>query len=245
LEIDMNDKNRWAEDAYPPDYRKEVDDAINFSGLSSDFFLRSKADCVVSILEEFGLDASKALCLDIGCGIGAMHPPLKNRVSHLAGVDISAEAVEGAATVNPWVEYKSYDGTRLPYEDASFDFCFATCVMHHVPPAHWESFMAEAARVTRPNGILAVFEMNPLNPLTRLAMMRCAFDHDAVRLWPSQVRKLMLKGGFQPVMQHYLFFMPLDMSWARKIDRALSWLPMGAQYVVCGRRPMLPESSPA
>jgi SAM-dependent methyltransferase len=240
----MHKQNRWGEDAYPTDYRKEVDDAINFSGLSSDFFLRGKADSVVSILNEYGLDASKALCLDIGCGIGAMHPPLRNRVSNLAGVDISVEAIGTAAAVNPWVTYKSYEGTRLPYEDASYDFCFTTCVMHHVPPAHWDNFIAEAARVTRPNGMLAVFEMNPLNPLTRLAMMRCAFDHDAVRLWPHQVRKLMLKNGFEPVMQQYLFFVPVDKGWARKIDGALYWLPAGAQYVVCGRR-MAGPSSPA
>jgi SAM-dependent methyltransferase len=233
----MNDKNRWAEEAYPADYRKEVDDAINFSGLNSDFFLRGKADCVISILDEYGVGSKAASCLDIGCGIGAMHPPLKDRIGHLAGVDISPEAIKDAAAVNSWVDYKSFDGSRLPYDDASFDFCFATCVMHHVPPAQWDAFVAEAWRVTRPGGIFAVFEMNPLNPLTRLAMMRCAFDHDAVRLWPRRVRKLMSEEGFSPLMQRHLFFVPLRNNWARKIDRALTWLPIGAQYVVWGRRP--------
>ena len=37
-------------------------------------------------------------------------------------------------------------------------------------------------RVVRPGGLLCIIEHNPFNPLTRLAVVRCEFDRDAVLL---------------------------------------------------------------
>src|SRR5690606_12156034 len=121
--------------------------------------------------------------------------------------------------------------------DGSFDFCTTVCVMHHVPPKQWPAFVAEAWRVTRPGGLFAVYEHNPFNPMTRWAVWRCPFDHDAVLLRMRGVQALLEEQGFEIVTRRYLFFLPLDRPWARRFDRLLGWLPLGAQYVVCGRRP--------
>jgi SAM-dependent methyltransferase len=232
----MSDSNRWAKEDYP-DYRKDVNGAIGFSGLGVDYFLAGKADSVVRLLDDHLGAAGTATCLDIGCGIGAMHPALVDRVGKLEGVDISGDAIETAKSANPKVDYQTYDPARLPFADASFDMSFTVCVMHHVPPADWPAFVAEAWRVTRPGGLFAVFEHNPVNPLTRLAVMRCEFDHDAVLLRPRKVTELLENQGFSLVERDFLFFIPLKSGWVKRVDRALSWLPLGAQYVVCGRRP--------
>lgn len=235
----MNDENRWANDAYPDRYRDDINRSIGFSGLDVDQFTRGKADSIVDLLDRYSATrAAGANCLDIGCGIGILHPLLTARVRLLKGADISAEAIDTARKANPSVEYRSYDGTQLPYDDASFDFCSTVCVMHHVPPAQWPSFVAEAWRVTRPGGLFAVYEHNPINPLTKAAVWRCPFDHDAVLLRAGRVIDLLKTQGFEIVAKEYLFFVPLNTSWARRIDRALKWLPLGAQYVVCARRPV-------
>lgn len=232
----MSDSNRWAKDEYP-DYRKDVDDAISFSPLGIDYFLKGKADAAVGLLHKhIPGTASAATCLDLGCGIGAMHPALVDRVGRLDGVDVSEDAIRTAQSSNPGAHYKVYDGAKLPYGDATYDMTLTVCVMHHVPPDERQAFVAEAWRVTRPGGIFAVFEHNPLNPLTRLAVMRCPFDHDAVLLWPGETRSLLERQGFKIVDRDYLFFVPLKYGWAARLDRALSWLPLGAQYVVCGMR---------
>lgn len=233
----MSDSNRWAKEDYP-DYRKDVDGAIGFSGLGVDYFLKGKADSAIALLDtHFYGGAATASCLDIGCGIGAMHPALVGRVGRLDAVDVSSDAIQTATSANPEVEYRAYDGGRLPYADDSFDLTLTVCVMHHVPPADWPAFVAEAWRVTRPGGLFAVFEHNPVNPLTKLAVMRCPFDHDAVLLRPGTVIGLLERQGFVPVERDFLFFIPLKYGWAKRIDNALSWLPLGAQYVICAKRP--------
>lgn len=234
----MTSENRWAKEVYPEDYREDVERSIGFSGLDMDMFARGKVDSMIDVLRIASLvPAAEAECLDIGCGIGAMHPLMIDRVGSLSGTDVSSEAVATAATANERVAYLPYDGTRLPYEDASFDFCSTVCVMHHVPPPQWANFVAEAFRVTRPGGLFAVYEHNPFNPLTRVAVWRCPFDHDAVLLKPREVIAFMRAAGFEVVLKKYLFFTPVDAPWARRIDGKLGRIPLGAQYVVCGRRP--------
>ena len=92
--------------------------------------------------------------------------------------------------------------------------------------------------MTRPGGLFAVYEHNPLNPLTKVAVWRCPFDHDAVLLRMRRVIDLLSAQGFEIVEKRYLFFVPIDAAWARRADRALAWCPLGAQYVVCARKPL-------
>lgn len=234
----MDNDNRWAKEAYPDEYRRDVSGSLAFSGLSMDMFTRGKVDNMVDVLRHHSVvPAATAACLDIGCGIGAAHPLLCDRVGALSGADVSADAIETARSSNPSVEYRSYEPPRLPYPDAQFDFCTTSCVIHHVPPAQWQGFVNEAYRVARPGGLFTVYEHNPFNPLTRVAVWRCPFDHDAVLLRPRRVIHLMRAAGFQIVLRKYLFFVPVDAAWARRVDRLLGWLPLGAQYVVCGRKP--------
>jgi SAM-dependent methyltransferase len=232
----MND--RWAREQYPNEYQKDVNESIGFSGLDMDMFTRGKVDSMASVLTRFSATLpSDVECLDIGCGIGAAHPMLAGKVGKLAGADVSQEAIETARAANPAVDYDTYSGERLPFCDGRFDFSTTSCVMHHVPPDQWPNFVAEAWRVTKPGGLFTVYEHNPLNPLTRVAVWRCPFDHDAVLLRAKDVIELLEAQGFTIVAKEYLFFTPVDAPWARRIDRALAWLPIGAQYVVCGRKP--------
>lgn len=235
----MTDESRWARDAYPDRYRDDVNRSIGFSGIDVDLFTRGKADDVVRVLDTYLRGGSLAAnALDIGCGIGIMHPLLAPRVAHLSGADVSADAIASAREENPTVDYRSYEPPMLPYADDTFDFCSTVCVMHHVPPGQWPAFVAEAWRVTRPGGLFAIYEHNPLNPLTRVAVWRCAFDHDAVLLRARRTIDLLREQGFEMVERRYLFFVPLDARWARRVDRLLGWLPLGAQYVVCARKPV-------
>ncbi|MEZ5460904.1 class I SAM-dependent methyltransferase [Dokdonella sp.] len=240
----MQSDNRWAAESYPETYQDDVNRSIGFSGLGMDMFARGR---VVDTLELLRLHSAagegQVSCLDIGCGVGVSHPLLKPHLSRLVGVDVSAEAIEAARGANEGVEYAVQEVERLPFDDATFDFCSTTCVMHHVPPDQWPSFVAEAWRVTKPGGLFAVYEHNPINPMTRWAVWRCPFDHDAVLLRARRVLELLQDQGFEIVTRRYLFFLPFDRPWARRFDRLLRWLPLGAQYVVCARKPICRESS--
>jgi SAM-dependent methyltransferase len=229
------DPVRWARDPYP-DYVAEVNRSIAFSGAEQDFFIAGKARRLIDLLNRRGLNPADTRLLDIGCGVGLLHPRLAPDLASIVGVDVSAEALARARAANPDVRYESYDGDRLPFENDAFDAAVAMCVMHHVPPARWITFIAEAFRVVRPGGLLTVFEHNPWNPLTRLAVARCAFDFDAVLLSASRLTGLLTRGGFEEVGREFMFFTPFSAAPFQWAEQSLRWCPAGAQYVAFGRR---------
>ena len=108
----------------------------------------------------------------------------------LAGVDVAAGMVERARRRNPWAEYRHYAaGDPIPYDDGSFDVCFTICVLHHVAAERRPALVEEMKRVCRPGGLVAVFEHNPLNPLTRKAVRDCEFDR-GVKLLTAKPRRV-------------------------------------------------------
>lgn len=229
------DPARWAREPYP-DYIAEVNRSIAFSGAEQDFFTVGKARRLLDLLRRHGQNLAQTRLLDIGCGIGLIHPHLAPTLGEITGVDVAAEALDIARTANPTARYQAYDGQRLPFRDHAFDAATAICVMHHVPPAHWPAFLTETLRILRPGGLFAIFEHNPWNPLTRLAVSRCAFDFDAVLLSPSRLTGLLRQARFDPVGREFLFFSPFSAAPIQAAEHRLRWLPIGAQYVAYGQK---------
>ncbi|MGU3540705.1 class I SAM-dependent methyltransferase [Methylobacterium sp. A54F] len=221
-------------DAYADAYGAAVQASIDFAGLPHDFYLRAKALLLADVIAREG--GRFESCLDVGCGVGALHPHLAGLFRHLAGVDVSQESIARAAASNGLSSYRTYDGRALPYADGSFDLALTSCVMHHVPPADWPAFAAEMARVVRPGGLVAVIEHNPYNPLTRLAVRRCAFDRDAVLLGPGRTRDLLRGAGLGRVAVRSFLLLPTLHPAARRCEAALARIPLGAQYLALGRR---------
>jgi hypothetical protein len=85
-------------------------------------------------------------------------------------------------------------------------------------------------RVLRPGGLVCVIEHNPLNPLTRLAVSRCEFDRDAVLFGAGKARKLMAAGGLREIGARYFLLLPWEAKSARRVENALSNVPLGAPY---------------
>jgi ubiquinone/menaquinone biosynthesis C-methylase UbiE len=224
-------------DTYGKSYREVVQSSIDFSGLPYDFFTQAKADLLRDVVAaHFGAGAKPAL-LDVGCGVGSLHPFVRDHFVRLRGVDVSDASLAQARASNPAVEYKAYKGLLLPCADDEFDVVFAACVMHHVAPADWPAFLREARRVVRPGGLVCIVEHNPFNPLTRLAVSRCPFDADAVLLRAGRTRQLLRDAGLRQVRHEYFLLLPSAAPLARRIEGMFSRLPLGAQYMAFGEVP--------
>jgi SAM-dependent methyltransferase len=220
-------------DSYDKSYAAIVQSSIDFSGLPHSFFQRAKADVLCNLIDRnFG--AGKPAMLDVGCGVGSFHPLLGGMVGRLCGIDVSTASIARARADNCQVEYQAFDGKTFPYESASFDLVTAICVLHHVEPAEWPRFMAEARRVVRPGGLVCIIEHNPLNPLTRLAVARCEFDRDAVLLGAGKTRRLMAESGLGEIAARYFLLLPWAGKYAQRIESGLCHLPLGAQYAAWG-----------
>jgi SAM-dependent methyltransferase len=146
--------------------------------------------------------------------------------------------VERASLRNPWAEYRVFvPGRHLPFEEGSFDVCFAISVLHHVPPSERPALIDAMKLMVRPGGLLAIFEHNPLNPLTRRAVAGCEFDRDAELLGSREARRLLLEAGLPNAGQRYILFFTRSSGLLRGIERRLGWLPLGAQYATFAQRP--------
>jgi SAM-dependent methyltransferase len=130
------------------------------------------------------------------------------------------------------------DGRRAPFAGSSFDLVFAVCVLHHVAPgAERDTLVGEMARLARPGGLVAIWEHNPWNPLTRRAVARCRFDRDAVLLPPGEARRLLRRAGLTRVESRYGLFFPWRGRGWRRAERLLAQVPLGAQFVAMGIKP--------
>jgi 2-polyprenyl-3-methyl-5-hydroxy-6-metoxy-1,4-benzoquinol methylase len=219
-------------DEYHDRYANEVNNSIGFTGVKLDYINKCKANYIEDEARRHFGETDQLSILDIGCGVGAIHPRLSNKFDTITGIDISTECIKQAREVNPGVHYLSYQSNQIPFEDNSFDITLAMCVMHHVTPSEWDAFLLEAYRVTKPNGMILVFEHNPLNPLTRHAVNHCPFDADAVLLNPGTIMGLAQASGFRKIHRQYIFTIPCASSIARKLDKFLGLLHLGGQYFV-------------
>jgi SAM-dependent methyltransferase len=218
-------------DRFDQTYEAELDDAISFAGREHDFYVEAKARRLLELARRHVGDRPIRV-LDVGCGVGLTDRHLLPHVESLAGVDVSAGMIERARTANPEADYRVYDGARVPFDDAAFDVSFAACVLHHVDLPDRRPLVEEMGRVTRRDGIVAVFEHNPLNPLTRRVVRNCAFDEGVVLIGETELVRLFRAAGLEVADREYLLFFPWR---ADALERRLTRLPLGAQYVVAGQ----------
>ena len=233
----MSTRERSDFDARDLDYRAEIEKSIAFTGADHAFFTQAKVRPLLELARRRVGDPRELAFLDFGCGPGETERFLEGRVGSLVGVDTSAAMVDHARKQNPWATYHAIEpGQKTPVADGSIDVCFAICVLHHVPPPQRQSVMQEMARVTRPGGLIALFEHNPLNPVTRHAVAGCEFDRDAVLVTRRESQRLLRGAGLAGVEGAYIVFFTRDSPRLRRIEARLGWLPFGAQYVVSARR---------
>jgi SAM-dependent methyltransferase len=231
----LNDVPKQPFDAYSGDYRDHVDQAIGFAGKTADFYHRIKVHSLLSAASRF-LDVRQSSVLDVGCGTGSLATLIAGQVKRFVGIDVSSESISEAKKRSPGNEFYTYGGETFPIEDESMDIVFTSCVMHHIPPIGWPKFVAEMARVVRPEGLVAIIEHNPWNPLTRLAVSSCEFDRDAVLLSRKTATGLLKESGLAVRDQPYILFFPFNFRLCRAVENRMRWLPLGAQYLVVAQK---------
>jgi SAM-dependent methyltransferase len=220
-------------DRYAESYRSEVERA---AGVSVEGLAGEKARLILDVLSCALGSPDRLRVLDIGCGIGLVEQELEQKVADLWGTDMSEKSVEIAKARAPATHFIHSAGETLPFDSGWFDAAFTICVIHHVPPAERAKFIGEMLRVLRPGGVAIIFEHNPLNPMTRFIVSRCAFDEDAILLRCRESERLLADGGATVAGRRYVGFSPIRHAVVERMERSLSWLPAGAQYCVWGTK---------
>ncbi len=215
-------------DEYAAEYDALHQASIAASGESPVYFADYKVEC----LERLGL-APSAPILDYGCGIGNLTTRLADKLADVHGYDPSAKSLEVARERAPSATFYQ-DTASIP--DGHFACAVLSGVLHHVPRAERLELLRTVRTKLAPGAFVAVFEHNPLNPLTRHAVATCPFDDDAVLLWPPELKRVLTEAGFTGVQLDYILFFPRMMSLLRPLEPRLRWLALGAQTLTVGVR---------
>ena len=223
-------------DTHAGSYAAQVQSSIAFGRREHQFFTARKVEVLVQLLTRWIGDAATSSVLDVGCGIGLTDALLAPRVGSAFGIEPAVDALCEATARGTGVSYAAGDARQLPYADASFDAAVAICVFHHIDPDDRGVVVAELRRVVRPGGLVVIFEHNPFNPATRVAVSRCEFDEGVQLLTQGASKRLLAGSGLDLVEARGIIYTTSDARWASSLDRALGPIPFGAQYYVVARR---------
>lgn len=241
---ETRNKSRKADtdfDTFAKGFKSIHTENVRIFGEESDYFIKLKVDILTRTFHKKDFSLDKVTVLDVGCGIGRLEEQILSRGLdwQVYGSDKSLESLR-IAQKNLSVQMFSFiraDGTALPFTKESFDLVLTICVLHHIPPSERPYVMREIHRILRPGGIVAVFEHNPLNPLTRYVVKQCEFDIDAELLSLRETKRLYKEASIATLLTGYCVFFPRIMRCLRFLERQLLYrLPIGGQYYCFGQK---------
>ena len=234
----LSDPTQGAEfDAVADHYLAQHRANIAISGEEPDFFAEYKIADLAALVSERGREARRVL--DFGSGVGNSVPFFRKHFNGCALTcgDVSARSIEIAKARYPGDETYLLIDDEIPLPSQSQDVVFSACVFHHIVHDQHHKWLTELRRVTRPGGLLAIFEHNPLNPLTVHAVNTCPFDVNARLILGRTMRKRAVAAGWTHARVDYRLFFPSALKALRPIEPYLAWLGLGAQYRMSAWRP--------
>jgi 2-polyprenyl-3-methyl-5-hydroxy-6-metoxy-1,4-benzoquinol methylase len=205
------------------------------------FFYGTRFQAVLSALDPQAGDE----ILDLGCGSGLYTRVLAERGATVTATEFAPTSLALAKRNVGWsgkgVDFRLEDAQALSLPGERFDKVLLTEVIEHIP--HPNRAIAEAARVLRPGGVLAVSTPSRFSPLNlaydlKRRVRRYGFNEHLHEFTPAAFRRL-LEGRFEVErfeFANYLLPYPADELYLRlgspglglleRLERTLSRLPV-------------------
>ena len=139
--------------------------------------------------------------LEVGSGTGFWLNLLNQTGGKLFGLDYSLGMLQQSKGQPAPLSLSRGSGTELPYRSSSFDLIYCVDAIHHFGDHH--AFIAEASRLLKPGGALAIIGHDPHEGPSHWYIYNY-FDHvydTDLRRYPSgsNVLKWMEQEGFQNI----------------------------------------------
>ena len=216
-------------DSVAGNYEELHAQSIRLTGEQPEYFAAYKASYIARLLPP-----RPCRVLDYGCGIGMLAHHLKRNIPEVQvdGFDPSSASL---ARVRPELLAQGTFTSDKKLLAGGYDVIAVANVLHHVKPTERMELIREVVSRLASGGMLVIFEHNPANPLTRWAVAHCAFDGDAILLWPRETRRYVTRSKLAARCDYIVFF-PRWLGALRPVEPVLRWCPLGGQYAMVGRR---------
>jgi 2-polyprenyl-6-hydroxyphenyl methylase/3-demethylubiquinone-9 3-methyltransferase len=194
-----------------------------------------------ALCRHFGRDKTSAQALDglkildIGCGGGLIAEPLARMGAKVTGLDAGAANIEAAADhaerMGLKIDYRVGEAADLAGKKRKFDAVLALEIVEHVPsPA---DFIAEAATLVKPGGLMVVSTLN--RTLAALALAKIGAEYLMRWVPPGthqfnrfvtvrELRRGFEAAGLEPSPPVGMVYRPLKDEWKRSLDTSVNYV---------------------
>jgi 2-polyprenyl-6-hydroxyphenyl methylase / 3-demethylubiquinone-9 3-methyltransferase len=179
--------------------------------------------------------------LDIGCGAGILSEPLARLGARMTSIDPARHNIEAAkahaAKTNLAIEYRCIAAEELAAEGGVFDVVLAMEVVEHVRDVR--RFLAEAAEMVRPGGMLVAATLNRTLKSFAFAILGAEYvlrwvprgTHNWTQfVAPRELAKALRDGGLRIKDETGVVYDPLAVKWRLSHD-------MDINYIMAAYRP--------
>lgn len=214
-------------------YLHDLDKNLSLTGSDSTFFYQVKLDIIKKKLR-----SPPKVILDFGCGIGFLSRLLAITYpsSVIVGVDPSIESLRVAKKESVSFKDQLQFYNQLEGMSLKPDLVIASGVFHHIHYNFQQKNINNIFTCMAPNAELMIFEHNPFNPVTRIIVASAEVDRGASLIMPWSMKKMFKKAGFSEPQLEFISFFPAWLSALLKFEPYLKSLPLGAQYLVTGKK---------
>ena len=232
----MNKRKNIVEfDEVSSNYEEILNKGLSLSGENSGYFAKKRVIHSSNLLSSHAQNPLRIM--DYGCGIGGSIKHLIDvfNPAHIVAVDSSQKSLQ--------LLHKNYQSEKIEFLQVpektkeQCDLCFCNGVFHHIPPEQRDDAVSYIFESLHSGGSLFFWENNPWNPATHWVMNRISFDRNAIKIFPSQAKNLLRKGGFKVKIIHYLFIFPNLLRAFRPFEKLFFNLPIGCQYLILAEKP--------
>lgn len=227
-------------DQHAPNYTTNMDKWLKVTSATSETYVsKVKADKIIALAASLKERGDNFLCLDVGCGTGRILDMVQQAGYQGVGIDSSPGMIEEKRHFNPVkpLNLMVSDANKLPFENRSFNLAYSVCLFHHLDDASRVKVIHEMKRVTRPGGLILIFEHNPYNPAVQVIVRCCPLDRHARLLSMGLTKSLFRQAKLDLVAEEYILFFPEALKFLSFTERWFRHFPAGAQYVVAGKVP--------
>jgi SAM-dependent methyltransferase len=180
---------------------------LNYDAISNDYDQRypstqhwERGDALLNLARQI----SAKTILEVGSGTGYWLNLLHQVTPQLYGLDFSAGMIAQARNQPAPLKLARGTATQLPYQSGTFDLVYCVDAVHHF--GDYRAFIAEAFRILKPHGALAIIGHDPHSSEGNWYIydyFDTVYQTDLVR-YPSSgmIKNSMKKEGFMDIERH-------------------------------------------